>query len=120
MDPAFGNSWHCLLNQFNTWNALVGSNVVPGGSCTRRWADSAVVSKSTGNPVKRDLAPRILTSDMEGVEDIPFETYSGVTNYTNLYFDAAEKSKAEKKQAAWAKEAKSVKMAKRFGVTRSG
>jgi hypothetical protein len=113
MDPAFGNTWHCLLNQFNTWNGFIGTNVNPGGSCNRRWADSAVVSNTNGQPVKRSLAPRILTADMPGVEEIPFEHFSGITNYTDLEFNAKEKENAEKKQAAWAKEAQSTKMVKR-------
>jgi len=44
LDPAFGWTWHCLLNQFTIYNAFQSDSMTPGGVCTRRWADSATIS----------------------------------------------------------------------------
>ncbi|PVH81609.1 hypothetical protein DL98DRAFT_587225 [Cadophora sp. DSE1049] len=75
LDPAFGWTWHCFLNQFNTYNAFQSESMSPGGVCTRRWADSAIISTRTAKTVSTaELLPKpenVL--GMPNVFAIPFE-----------------------------------------------
>lgn len=41
LDPI--GSWRCLVNAKNNLDSIIGSELTPGGSCTHRWADSAIV-----------------------------------------------------------------------------
>ncbi|KAM6486898.1 hypothetical protein HDV62DRAFT_386942 [Trichoderma sp. SZMC 28011] len=41
LDP-IGN-WRCLVNAKNNLDSIIGQELTPGGSCTHRWADSAIV-----------------------------------------------------------------------------
>ncbi|KAL7945352.1 hypothetical protein V8C42DRAFT_322885 [Trichoderma barbatum] len=41
LDP-IGN-WRCLVNSKNNQGKIIGKELTPGGSCTHRWADSAIV-----------------------------------------------------------------------------
>jgi hypothetical protein len=52
LDP-IGN-WRCLVNQKNSLDSTIGNEITPGGTCTRRWADSTIVSMgpAAGNSMR--------------------------------------------------------------------
>ncbi|KAH8810874.1 hypothetical protein F5884DRAFT_261915 [Xylogone sp. PMI_703] len=54
LDPI--GSWRCLVNSKNSLDTTIGREITPGGKCTRRWADSTIVSMgpAAGNK-KRSL-----------------------------------------------------------------
>ena len=67
-------------------------------------------SNTHGAAVQRDVVvPKILKADMPGVEAIPFEHHSGVTNHTNLFSNTVENRNAELQQDAWAKAAQKTR-----------
>ncbi|OBT66254.1 hypothetical protein VE03_04345 [Pseudogymnoascus sp. 23342-1-I1] len=98
LDP-IGN-WRCLQNQKNVVTRLQGDAMTPGGTCTFRWADAAIVSMgpATGNG-KRAVGAKPtpnLVAGQPGVKVLPFEHSSKVTKYKNLQFNEAESAKASK------------------------
>ncbi len=54
LDPI--GPWRCLVNQKNSLDSVIGQEITQGGTCTRRWADSTIVSMgpAAGNS-KRSL-----------------------------------------------------------------
>ncbi|KFY40588.1 hypothetical protein V494_03439 [Pseudogymnoascus sp. VKM F-4513 (FW-928)] len=98
LDP-IGN-WRCLENQKNAVSQLQGDAMIPGGQCTFRWADAAIVSMgpATGNG-KRAVGAKPtpgLVAGAPGVKEIPFEHKSKVTQYKNLHFNEAQSANAPK------------------------
>ncbi|OBT40697.1 hypothetical protein VE00_08902 [Pseudogymnoascus sp. WSF 3629] len=108
LDP-IGN-WRCLERQKNAVNQLQGDAMIPGGTCTFRWADAAIVSMgpATGNG-KRAVGAKPtpnLVAGQPGVKELPFEHSSKVTQYKDLHFNEAESAKAsnfavERRQVAF-------------------
>ncbi|KAL7782943.1 hypothetical protein V8C37DRAFT_397570 [Trichoderma ceciliae] len=41
LDPI--GPWRCLVNTKNNLDSIIGKELTPGGTCSRRWADSAIV-----------------------------------------------------------------------------
>ncbi|KAI5461905.1 hypothetical protein BGZ63DRAFT_423228 [Mariannaea sp. PMI_226] len=41
LDPI--GPWRCLVNSKNNLDSIIGSELTPGGTCNRRWADSLIV-----------------------------------------------------------------------------
>lgn len=98
LDP-IGN-WRCLEKQKNAVNQLQGDAMIPGGSCTFRWADAAIVSMgpATGNG-KRAVGAKPtpnLVAGQPGVKVLPFEHSSKVTEYKDLHFNEAQSAKASR------------------------
>lgn len=41
LDPI--GPWRCLVNTKNSLDSIIGQELTPGGTCTHRWANSAIV-----------------------------------------------------------------------------
>lgn len=98
LDP-IGN-WRCLVNQKNVVSQRQGNAMIPGGSCTFRWADPAIISMgpATGNgkrAVGAKPSPNVVAGQ-PNVKVLPFEYSSKVTEYKNLQFNEAQSAKASK------------------------
>lgn len=104
-----GANWNCLNNQKVALEYYQKEDMIPGGTCSRRWADSTIVSMgpATGNSKmvrKEAKAPKpaaALTADMPNVYEINDKHVSQVTTYKNLVFNATEKAAAVERQGAW-------------------
>lgn len=110
-----GANWRCLQNQKNVLDGFQRDAMIPGGSCDRRWADSAIIST---NNAKRAVSAKPTTSLVPGAPNvftIPYQQKSEVTTFRNLMFNATEKSNAVARQQMWAKQAQRVERLARFG-----
>ncbi|KAL2068042.1 hypothetical protein VTL71DRAFT_16140 [Oculimacula yallundae] len=115
LDPAFAHTWHCFLQQFNTYNSFQSDAMTPGGVCTRRWADSPIISTKAAKTVSgAPLQKPGNVLGMPGVFAIPFESRADtvfdklITNDTE-----AEAEAAVARQDVWAEEANAARKAKR-------
>ena len=115
LDPAFGWTWHCLLNQFTIYNAFQSDSMTPGGVCTRRWADSATISTRAAKtaPGEEVLPKPGNVLGMPGVFAIPFEVRTDDTVFGTLVINQTEIEAAAVRQDAWAEETNAVRRAKR-------
>ncbi|KZV85503.1 hypothetical protein EXIGLDRAFT_726077 [Exidia glandulosa HHB12029] len=103
LDP-IGANWRCLVNQKNVLDGFQRDNMIPGGVCDRRWADSTIVKMGPAVPrVKRGPVGPI--PQPAGLP-VPGPSKAGPDVYKNLVFNATEKRNAETRQAAWQKAAK--------------
>ncbi|KAK0116369.1 hypothetical protein ONS95_013389 [Cadophora gregata] len=114
LDPAFGWTWHCFLNQITTYNQFQGDSMTPGGVCTRRWSDSAIISTGaakTISPAARPKPENVLGTP--NVFAIPFEAHSKLSVYENITVNQTEAEAAAARQNAWAEEVNAIRKGKR-------
>lgn len=118
LDP-IGN-WRCLVTQKNAVDTFQKDAMTPGGTCDRRWADSAIISMgpATGNGKRAaTVGPKPAAGPQvgqPGVEAIPFVHKTEPRPYTNLVFNATEKANAVERQKSWALKAKRSERLARF------
>ncbi|KAH7321847.1 hypothetical protein BKA65DRAFT_407849, partial [Rhexocercosporidium sp. MPI-PUGE-AT-0058] len=113
LDPAFGQTWHCLLSQFTIYNGFQSDSMSPGGVCTRRWADSAIISTKAAKTTPGAAPKPGNVLGMPGVFAIPFEVRTNDTVFGNLVVNKTESAAAAVRQDAWAEEANVARKAKR-------
>jgi hypothetical protein len=106
LDP-IGANWRCLVNQKNALNGFQRSDMIPGGSCARRWADSTIVSMGPAANGKRMVVaakPEAgLKEGEENVEEVPFEHKTEPFVFKNLVFNETARQAAVERQQKWAK-----------------
>lgn len=117
LDP-IGN-WRCLQNQKNAVDGFQKAAMTAGGTCDRRWADSAIISMgpATGNGKRETAGQKPTTKLVPGAKDvytIPFEQKTAPHTPKNLVFNSTEKAAAASRQASWAKKAQRSKRLARF------
>ncbi|KAH8806067.1 hypothetical protein F5884DRAFT_836295 [Xylogone sp. PMI_703] len=117
LDPI--GSWRCLVNQKNVLDSACGTELTPGGSCTRRWADSAIVSMgpATGNSKRgsfgkrgRKIGPKPEPANKKGDPLVSYATPSNETGvrhstFMNLVKNNTARTQAYVRQNSWNKAA---------------
>ncbi|KAH7106114.1 hypothetical protein BKA62DRAFT_688889 [Auriculariales sp. MPI-PUGE-AT-0066] len=95
-----GPGWRCLVNQKNALDSFQRSDMNPGGTCARRWADSTIIQMTARH--KKALDGPI--PQPEGLP-IPAEYKTHEHEFKNLVFNATEKAKAVQRAIKWQKAA---------------
>jgi hypothetical protein len=107
-----GDKWLCLWSQIQVFTNFQGFNVHPGGTCDRRWDDSAIVpmnSTSAGLARKRTASRIARIADgkekrSDGRMGLPTDFHDGpveVHRYENLVFNKGERDAAVRRQKRW-------------------
>lgn len=105
LDP-IGANWRCLLNQKIALDGFQRSDMIPGGTCARRWANDVVVKMGPAVPGRKRDAP---VSSTDGLDlPVPHKAESPVTVFRNLRFNETERAKAKARQEAWQKAAEAA------------
>ncbi|KAH9213334.1 hypothetical protein DL95DRAFT_302714 [Leptodontidium sp. 2 PMI_412] len=119
LDPAFGQTWHCLINQLTVYRAFQDNAMGQGGVCDRRWADSETVPM--GN-AKLDPATKPEPNVVFGIPGVSNDTTTKVmieTVYSGeLFVNETERKRAVKRQEGWMEESKRTRNEKRAGRMR--
>ncbi|EJD43987.1 hypothetical protein AURDEDRAFT_114493 [Auricularia subglabra TFB-10046 SS5] len=105
LDP-IGANWRCLVNQKNALDGFQRSDMIPGGTCARRWADDTIVKMGPAVPrsVVEKRGPVGPIPQPDGLP-VPSPSRSPTTVFKNLLFNATEKVNARSRQLAWMKAA---------------
>ncbi|EJD53722.1 hypothetical protein AURDEDRAFT_110488 [Auricularia subglabra TFB-10046 SS5] len=101
-----GANWQCLARQKSALDGFQRSDMIPGGSCVRRWADSATVPTNSFSRVRRDAVELHATmkTGFGGALPEPAAFEVKPHEFKNLVFNATEKRNAETRAKQWMKE----------------